>query len=622
MNELTKKLSAIVSSQLPDGYTSVSYAIMRHGELIAADALGHCGGNDKKPADLRSTYNVASISKVVCTIAVMQLVERGLVELDAPVARYLPRLSMPDERFRCITLRHCLSHTSGLPGTQWLGFSVSDVSDEHYYEDVYDYLSKNILKAEPGAYAVYCNDGFTLAEMVVSEVTGVPYAEYCLRNITEPLGAQSARLSGMHADGYTLVREGARPPELMLIRGGAGFTMAMPDLCKVGQVFLAPSDILSEPSKREMALPQGKTFLQYDTRTADFGLGWDNVRFRDTDYTLGEGALLKMGNSFQFTTFFCVLPAYDAVLAISETHDCRLDVGKLMLRLFATAMLEEGVNPYAAALPAPQEVLDHAGLYLTQNCVLRLRIAGATADIMRVRPSGGEICFHGDLRWDGGAFVSETGQRFFFEEHDGNRYLLTTLRGPSLPFAMQVRPTAVPPAAWTARIGKRYVVWGVRAHDIVVRDIMSGFTLHAQKDCEGLFVLSFACRSDSGVYSCFDGAVHAASDDTGASFTDTPSNPGRDALNPRFFTQDGAEYCDVASYRYRDAQSLPVYTPDAGFPQRGETAVYRFEGALDALPSMPEGRRIMVLDGDMVAQYDSLFDANYTPVTNGFILLI
>ena len=88
---------------------------------------------------------------------------------------------MLDERYKKITVRHCLNHASGLPGTQWKHFSATHVGaadNEEYYQEVYDYLAKCHLKADPGYYCVYCNDGFTLAEMVVAEVAGMPFGEF------------------------------------------------------------------------------------------------------------------------------------------------------------------------------------------------------------------------------------------------------------------------------------------------------------------------------------------------------------------------------------------------------------------------------------------------------------
>ena len=111
--DMTKRLSEILSLNLDRKHTSVSYAIMIDGKIVAADALGHDGTKEKNPVTLNHTYNVCSISKIFCTVAVMKLVEQGKVELDRPICEYLPQFTMLDPRYRQITVRHCLNHSSG-----------------------------------------------------------------------------------------------------------------------------------------------------------------------------------------------------------------------------------------------------------------------------------------------------------------------------------------------------------------------------------------------------------------------------------------------------------------------------------------------------------------------------
>ena len=98
--DMTKRLSEILSLNLDRKHTSVSYAIMIDGKIVAADALGHDGTKEKNPVTLNHTYNVCSISKIFCTVAVMKLVEQGKVELDRPICEYLPQFTMLDPRYR------------------------------------------------------------------------------------------------------------------------------------------------------------------------------------------------------------------------------------------------------------------------------------------------------------------------------------------------------------------------------------------------------------------------------------------------------------------------------------------------------------------------------------------
>ena len=624
MQQLTKQLSTVLSYGLNKDFTSVSYAIMKDGKILASDSLGHQGKPEKLPATTDCTYNVASVSKIYCTVAVMQLVEKGLLDLDSPVCEYLPRFYMPDERHKSITLRHCLSHTSGLPGTQWKRFSVSSVKDANYYEDVYAYLANNRLKAEPGEYAVYCNDGFTLAEMAVAQVAGESFSDYCLNHITEPIGAHSTRLSFTQNPGYPLVREGKSPAELLLIQGGAGFTTNMEDLCAFGQLFLEENNILSQASKEEMAKKHGRTFLEKDRRSEGFGLGWDNVCYTHPEYDLGPGALQKGGNSFQFTTQFIVVPKYNAVLAISETHDCKIDVGETILRLFALAMLQQGVNIYKNYVPLEEDFIkEYEGTYLVPSGILNIHFYGAHGTITVDDTRGGRRLWLKNFHYNGKELRSEENRTLLFEKHGANTYALSEFNGIVAPMAQKVLPAPPVSQAWKDRVGKKYIVADAGPYDIVICDLMTGFIVNPLPEFEGILMLSFSGRSDSGVYGLFEAAVKPLDDNSATGFLNTPGNPSRDLLTPIFEIKDGVEYCRVASYTYKDAAALPTYEGQAfNDASQGENEIYRLPYELTKLPEVPEGRRLMVLDEELICVYDSLTMDKYTPAGKGYLLFV
>ena len=95
----------------------------------------------------------------------MQLAEAGRVSLDAPVTRYLKDFKMADERYRQITVRMLLNHSSGLMGSHFENAMLFGDADPVAADSLLEQLSTQRLKADPGAYSVYCNDGFTLAEL-------------------------------------------------------------------------------------------------------------------------------------------------------------------------------------------------------------------------------------------------------------------------------------------------------------------------------------------------------------------------------------------------------------------------------------------------------------------------
>lgn len=624
--DLTQKLTHILGLDLKKDFTSVSYAIMKDGQIWAADSLG-TAGKDRGPATTQHTYNVCSISKMYCTAAVMKLVEQGKVSLDEPIVHYLPQFTMADPRYTQITLRHCLSHTSGLPGTQWKHFSsthVDGLDNEDYYQEVYRHLSKSRLKADPGAYAVYCNDGFTLAEMVVAKMSGVPFGQFVKEQITEPIGAHSTRPSTVHNADYPLVSEGAKPQEFFYLQGCGGFTTTMTDLCRFGQLFLEENPILSEQSKAEMRTPQGRTFLPDDARSTSFGLGWDNVHVNHPDYDLGEQVQMKSGNSFQFTSMFYVIPKYNAVLAISETHDCGLDVSEAILRLFAVAMLEkEGRCIFTKGSPVPKQLAEtFGGTYLLPGSVWNTHFFGPWLTITQDDTRGHHTAQHSNLVYDGTDFVDKEGNRYFFRIHGDDQYFFATRQHCPTPIAMKARTYPAVSPAWEARVGKRYLAVDIPVNDLVGNEIMTAFQLAKLPNTPGVLVASFSGIPDGDVYGLFEGSFTPVDDHSGTGFLQTPSNGSRDLLDLWFYTEGGVEYCDTASYTYREESSLPVYegqTFENGCYNGERNSIYRIQSELTQLPQVPEGCRLLVLDREMSVCYDSQTPKDYRPVKEGFL---
>ncbi|MCR5228426.1 MAG: beta-lactamase family protein, partial [Eubacterium sp.] len=135
-------------------------------------------------------YGIGSVSKVYVTTAVMQLVDQGKVELDAPITEYIPGFTMADERYKDITVRMLMNHTSGIMGSSWTNMMLYEDNDMSNHDNILTSLSTQRLKADPGKYSAYCNDGFTLLELIVEEVSGMSYTEYVDKNISAKIGAE------------------------------------------------------------------------------------------------------------------------------------------------------------------------------------------------------------------------------------------------------------------------------------------------------------------------------------------------------------------------------------------------------------------------------------------------
>lgn len=585
-NQVTQLLKAMVK---PD-YTACSYAFMQDGKIVCADAIGVIDKINNQPITTDCTFNVCSISKIYCTVCVMQLVDEGLIQLEGKVADILPEFTMKDERYKDITVRMCLDHSSGLPGTQWKHLSVSTTSKFDYYSEVLNYLSNSTLKADPGTYSTYCNDGFTLAEMVVSKVRNMPYEDVLRKYITEKIGAKSTNTTYTINSDYPLVSEGKKPKEYFPIQGAGGITTSMIDLCKFGQLFLEPNSILSEKSKALMAKSWGTTFLESDLGAIDFGLGWDLVRHHDPDYDFGDSVLAKGGNSMFFSSRLIIVPKYNAVLAFSETHDCGLDVPTTLMRLF-NIYLEPNTYP------------DYSGIYAHAFGLQKITTIKSSMVVQDKTEKGwimSDLLNYADGKW-----TNEKGNQIFFE----GDYLLKTTRNRTVAFAQKAKKQELN-SLWKSRLNKKYIVCDTTYYDIVTNQMLCSVEFNRTEDTMSLIV--HGNKSES-VVSEFP--IEVIDDTHAQSYLNTPCNGSRDRIEPYF--EDGKLYC--ASYTYICEDDIEPYTSQLF---KKENQVYKINNTLEVLPTICENHRILVLDSNGDLYYDSMDVEEYKPIESGFIILV
>src|SRR5262245_10791541 len=141
----------------------------------------------------QSLFHMASITKPFVATSVMQLVEKGKVDLDAPVVKYLPYFRVSDERAATITVRQMLSHISGMPDVrdyEWDKPQYDDGALERYVRS----LGNQSLIAAPGTRFRYSNMAYEVLGDLIAKVSGMSFEDYVRTNILEPLGMKSSTL--------------------------------------------------------------------------------------------------------------------------------------------------------------------------------------------------------------------------------------------------------------------------------------------------------------------------------------------------------------------------------------------------------------------------------------------
>lgn len=189
---LAARLDAHVPGYLEEFTTpGAAVALIERGAVVALRGYGSADDRGA-PIGPRTGFNVGSISKTVTAWGVMRLVERGVLELDAPVSRYLTRWTLPASEFDAdgVTVRRLLGHVAGLSLSGYPGWGPDAELPtlEASLSGATNGSGDVRLIAEPGSGWRYSGGGYTLLQLAIEEVTGRNFADYMRDEVLGPLG--------------------------------------------------------------------------------------------------------------------------------------------------------------------------------------------------------------------------------------------------------------------------------------------------------------------------------------------------------------------------------------------------------------------------------------------------
>jgi CubicO group peptidase (beta-lactamase class C family) len=217
----------------------LAIGVVRNGRLESFAAQGLADVASKAPITEDTIFRIASITKTFTAIAVMQLCEQGLVDLDAPANDYLRayRLVPAKATFRPATVRHLLTHTAGIrevlhpSGLLRLRDLGETVNLGRPVPSLAEYYRGGLrVDAEPGSRFMYSDHGFATIGQIVEDVSGQPLARYLREHIFRPLGmsdtslVRSELVHSRLAIGYELRSGGPQAVtdyEVVTVGGGA-----------------------------------------------------------------------------------------------------------------------------------------------------------------------------------------------------------------------------------------------------------------------------------------------------------------------------------------------------------------------------------------------------------------
>lgn len=343
----TKQVDELISTRMKKHHIpGLSLAINLNGKLIYSETYGLADLEYSSPVHRKSSFKIASLTKPITAIAIMQLVERGEVELDMKITNYLDNLP---KAWDAITVRQAMSHTSGLadyfrtPAWSWKNSWRLDLTHEEFIA----MCSKSPPDFPPGEQMKYCNTGYYLLGMLIEAVTKTTYADYISRNIFDRAGMSDSRLDNAkaivpnRARGYTL-EDGKQTnaeftSDTWAYSEGGVLTTAV-DLAKLDSA-LHTETLLAKSTIQQLWMPtklkDGTVGVIGDNGAGQpnhYGLGWFISEYKE------HRLILAGGNKPGYTsTFFKFADSDLSIIIVSNFSNAPLyemagAVGELYLR--------------------------------------------------------------------------------------------------------------------------------------------------------------------------------------------------------------------------------------------------------------------------------------------------
>lgn len=314
-------IDAYIESQMKDLHIpGIGLAIVQGDQIETLHGYGK-SGRDDLPVTPQMPFMLASVTKSFTALAIMQLVETGQVELDAPVQKYIPWFSVADPVAASqITLRHLLNQNSGFSeGSGRTELMASDLSDTAI-EDGVRRLADDVLSSPPGTRFQYSNVNYNILGLVVQTVSGQSYESYLQEHILDPLEmrhtftSQDLALQDGMVKGHTLWFGIPLPKEVPYNRGGlpSGYIMSSAEdmahyvIAQLNGGRYRDVSVLSAQGVDTMHQPA----VPMSNSEEFYGMGWHIGKIDE------KTAVFHNGDDPRFQTHVLMLPEEDLGIVI------------------------------------------------------------------------------------------------------------------------------------------------------------------------------------------------------------------------------------------------------------------------------------------------------------------
>lgn len=401
-----------------EGFSGVVY-IGKGENILLEKGYGWADPVRRDPNTAQKRFMIASVSKAFAAASILQLKDRGLIDIHAPISRYLP--GYPKRSADIITCHHLMSHTSGIPDY------INDFPIEFKIRQVFgwtpgkDDLIKTFqdrpLNFYPGEGFRYSNSGYVLLAKIVESVSGEDFDTYLWENILEPLEMESSGLGDFNMIGNRAVGH----------KGGSGKSRVITNfkpqwIYGMGEMYATASDL----NKWLLALDQGNLLSDESSKAMitpvknNYAYGW-HVRDHAGHTQISHGGYLPGWNSY---VYYYPEDTLSIIVLSNKEESNPLLLGQEITNIMFVNeifLLDEfyGQQAYSGRYEVIDEINEGVSLPIASDILMINEDHGS----LQVRTPKGKIMYFSRIRTDVWHDEEEKGIDIYFR-HDENRLVM------------------------------------------------------------------------------------------------------------------------------------------------------------------------------------------------------
>ncbi len=363
-NEQKQRIDKIFDLWVEHQGAGGQLVVVHKGETVYEQSYCYADVDTKEPITQDSLFAVASVSKQITAMCIMILHDRGLLNIEDDVRKYLPEVVQFPQK---VTLSNMLHHTSGLREC----FDLNSLRDKPEgfvltVPAVLDLLSRQkSLDFDPGTKFVYCNSGYIMLAAIVERVSGMTMQEFAKKNIFDPLGMESShfpgcmeqgypgRVTGHHDDGttYTRITSTSRT------YGSGGLVTNCRDMVKFMPQYVNPTLVSKETMDLYLTIPP-----LADGTVTNYACG---VRI---DSLLGHKYYHHGGVTGGFRSFTVIFPDDELIIAVyTNTYNIPIETAGRDVARIVLGLPERQKKDMEQYKGEPVDIETVGGYYLSTN---------------------------------------------------------------------------------------------------------------------------------------------------------------------------------------------------------------------------------------------------------------